>query len=153
MTTSNLPPIPRDQRKIDVEHLKLLSIFHFVGAGLALLGLLFIFAHFMLFQTLINDPQMWQNQKQAPPPKEFFMIFRWFYVFFGLFLVGSLVLNFLSGIFIRARKHRIFSLVIGGFNCIHFPLGTVLGVFTIIVMVRDSVRELYEAEQGAAANP
>jgi len=29
-----LPPFPRDQRKIDTDHLNLLAIFHFVGAGL-----------------------------------------------------------------------------------------------------------------------
>jgi hypothetical protein len=30
---SELPPLPRDQRKIDADHLNLLAIFHFVGAG------------------------------------------------------------------------------------------------------------------------
>jgi hypothetical protein len=29
------PPLPRDQRKIDADHLNLPAIFHFVGAGLA----------------------------------------------------------------------------------------------------------------------
>jgi hypothetical protein len=43
-----LPPIPRDQRKIDADHLKLLAIFHFVGAGLAVLGLLFLLGHYAL---------------------------------------------------------------------------------------------------------
>jgi hypothetical protein len=33
-----LAPLPRDQRKIDADHLKLLAIFHFVGAGLAVWG-------------------------------------------------------------------------------------------------------------------
>jgi len=42
---SPLPPLPRDQRKIDEDHLNLLGIFHFVGAGLAMLGLLFLVAH------------------------------------------------------------------------------------------------------------
>jgi len=34
---TQLAPLPRDQRKIDKDHLNLLAIFHFVGAGLALL--------------------------------------------------------------------------------------------------------------------
>jgi len=33
-----LPPILRDQRKIDAEHLRLLAIFHFIAAGLHALG-------------------------------------------------------------------------------------------------------------------
>jgi hypothetical protein len=38
-----------------------------------------------------------------------------------------------------------FSLVIAGLNCIQIPFGTALGVFTIIVLLRDSVREAYAA--------
>jgi len=33
-----LPPLRRDQRKIDKNHLNQLAIFHFVGAGLAVPG-------------------------------------------------------------------------------------------------------------------
>ena len=51
----------------------------------------------------------------------------------------------ISGFCLHARKHRTFSLIVGGVNFLHLPLGTVLGVFTIIVLIRDSVRELYEA--------
>src|SRR4051812_18629842 len=36
---NNLAPVFRDQRKIDSDHLNLLSIFHFVGAGFAVLGI------------------------------------------------------------------------------------------------------------------
>jgi hypothetical protein len=69
---------------------------------------------------------------------------KWFYLIGAIWFVTSLILNLLSGLFIRARKHRTFSLVVSGINCVHIPLGTVLGVFTIIVLIRESVRELYE---------
>jgi hypothetical protein len=142
---SEVPPLPRDQRKIDADHLKLLSIFHFVGAGLALLGLLFLLAHYAMFHAFFANPKMWENQKQSPPPAEFFAIFKWFYLVFAVWFVGSGVLNVVSVLCIRARKHRTFSMIVAGINCLHIPLGTVLGVFTIIVLIRDSVRELYEA--------
>jgi hypothetical protein len=142
---SELPPLLRDQRKVDADHLRLLSIFHFIGAGLALLGILFLLAHYAIFHAFISNPKMWENQKQSPPPAEFFAIFRWFYLVFAVWLVASGVLNLISGMCIRARKHRTFSLIVAGINCVHIPLGTALGVFTIIVLVRDSVRELYEA--------
>jgi hypothetical protein len=142
---SELPPLPRDQRKIDADHLKILSIFHFVGAGLALLGILFLLAHFAMFHFIFTNSKFWEDQKQAPPPAEFFAIFKWFYLVFGVWFLTSGVLNVISGLCLRARKHRTFSLVVAGINCLHIPLGTVLGVFTIIVLIRDSVRELYEA--------
>jgi hypothetical protein len=142
---SVLPPIPRDQRKIDVDHLNLLAIFHFIGAGLALLGILFLLVHFAIFHTVFANPKMWENQKDGPPPAEFFAIFQWVYLVMGLWFLASCVLNVLSGLFLRARKHPTFSFVVAGINCVHMPMGTVLGVFTIIVLNRASVRELYEA--------
>ena len=36
-------------------------------------------------------------------------------------------------------------MIVAGLNCVHIPLGTVLGVFTLVVLMRDSVRESYDA--------
>jgi hypothetical protein len=38
---------------------------------------------------------------------------------------------------------RLFSLIVAGFMCMFFPFGTALGVFTFIVLTRESVRRLY----------
>jgi peptidoglycan biosynthesis protein MviN/MurJ (putative lipid II flippase) len=142
---SELPPLPRDQRKIDGNHLDILSIFHFIGAVLALFGILFLLAHYAFMHAMFTNPQFWQGQKQEPPPEQIFAILKWFYLIFGLWFLASGVLNLISGFCLRARKCRTVSFIVAGINCVQIPLGTVLGVFTIIVLVRDSVRELYEA--------
>jgi hypothetical protein len=144
---SELPPLPRDQRKIDADHLNLLALFHFVGAGLAVLGLLFLLVHYTFMHAMFTNPKFFENQKQPMPmtPEQLFAIFKWFYLAFGIWFVISGVLNLISGLCLRARKGRTFSLVVAGINCLHIPLGTVLGVFTIVVLIRDSVRELYSA--------
>ena len=140
----------RDQRVVDREHVQLLAIFHFVVAGLALLGAAFVFLHYMIMSTVFMNPQIWQKAQQhqpSPPfnPQEFFKIFVWFYVFFGLCFLLASVANILSGIFLTKRKNRMFSLVVAGLDCLQVPFGTLLGVFTIIVLVRPSVVELYES--------
>lgn len=145
MNSSNSSPIPEDRRKTDCDHLKLLAVFHFIGAGLGLLGILFIGGHYFLFNAFFAHPEMWEPQNQPRPPAEFFALFKWFYLAFAIWFSGSTLLNLLSGIFLLKRINRTFSLVIAGVNCLHIPLGTVLGVFTIIVLLRDSVRELYAA--------
>ncbi len=144
---SALPPILRDQRKIDADHLRLLAIFHFIAAGLALFGILFVCGHYALMHAFLANPKMWTSppQQSAPNPAEFFSLFRWFYLFFGTWFLASSLLNLLSGVFLRARKHRTFSIVVACINCLHVPLGTVLGAFTIAVLLRDSVKDLYEA--------
>jgi len=136
------PPLPRDQGKIDTDQLRLLAVFHFVGAGLGLLGILFLLAHFAMFHAVFANPNPWKDQKQQPPP-ELFAVLKWFYLVFGTWFLASGILSAISGFCLRARKHRTFSLVVAGIICLHIPLGTVLGVFTIIVLLRDSVRESY----------
>jgi hypothetical protein len=79
-------------------------------------------------------------------------VFRWFYVLMGVWFVMSAVLNLISGAALLKRKWRMFSIVVAALNCLHMPLGTVLGAFTIIVLLRDSVREVYEAQPSPEVN-
>ncbi len=143
---SELATVLRDQRKIDAGHLKILAICHFVGVGLALIGILFLIGHYAIMHMVFTNPKFWQGQNQAPPPAEIFAIMKWFYLIGGLWFVASGILNFISAFCLLTRKHRVFSLVVAGINCLHVPLGTILGVFTIVILVRESVRELYEAQ-------
>src|SRR5258708_5931313 len=130
---TELPPLMRDQRKIDADHLRLLAIFHFIVAGFAIVGLGFLSLHYALMHAVIGNPELWKNQKGGgPPPAQFFAIFKWFYALFGAFLVSGGIVNLLSGLFMRKKKNRIFSLIVAGLNCVQFPFGTVLGVFTFI---------------------
>ena len=151
---TNLPPLLRDQRKTDVEQLKLLAIFHFVLAGMAIFGLGFLFLHYTIMHQAFSHPGMWKNQRQSEmQAEEFFAAFKWFYFFFGGLLVLGGIGNLLSGFFIRQRKHRIFSLIVAGLNCFHLPMGIALGVFTFVVLLRDSVRELYDFHAGVTPRP
>lgn len=138
-----------DQRKIDADHLRLLAIFHFVLAGLSVLGLGFLFLHWAIMHTVFENPEMWKDQKGGPPPEQFFAIFKWFYAVFGVMVVGAGFANLFSGLFIRRNVYRTFSLIVAGSNCLCFPFGTALGVFTFVVLLRDSVRERYEHRENA----
>jgi hypothetical protein len=48
-----------------------------------------------------------------------------------------------TGRFLAKRRHYTFCLGTAGVECIFMPFGTVLGVFTIIVLVRESVRAMF----------
>ena len=135
-----------NQTKSDSSQLSILSILHFIAAGLAVLGGCFVGLHYAIFYSFFSNPQAWTGKSQPPPPEWFVQLFFWVYVLFGLVLLLSFVSNIVSAFYIRARKHRIFSIVVATFNCIHMPLGTLLGVFTIVVLMRESVRKQYEQE-------
>jgi len=149
---STVPPdvAAQTQQRKDREQIKLLAIFHFVFAVLALVGIGFLFVHYFMMHTMFSNPEMWKSQPQAMPPKAFLDAFIWFYLFMGVFLLTGLVLNVLSGLFLLQKRNRLFSLIIGGLNCLQIPFGTALGVFTILVLSRDSVCQLYAGETATA---
>ena len=140
---------PDHQAIIDVEHLRLLAIFHFVSAALAFVGVLFASLYFVLIWAVFDNPEIWAQSQEGAPPAVVINIFRWVTGFGVVWFVVACVGNLLSGLFLRTRRHRTFSMVIAGINCLHIPLGTLLGVFTFAVLGRESVRKLYLDASGA----
>src|SRR5436190_1439763 len=130
-----------DDHNDDAEHLRLLSIFHYVLAGIAALVGTFPVIHLsigiLIIQGALDQPG------QAAPPAAF----GWFFVVIGgvLILFGwtLAVLLAVAGRLLARRRSYTFCLVTAGVACIFVPLGTVLGVFTIIVLMRPSVKRLF----------
>jgi hypothetical protein len=127
----------------DMQHLKLLSIFHYVVGGLLALIACFPIIHFVLGLVMIISPNSMAGGG-SPPPTEL----GWFFVLLagGFILAGwtGAICLILAGRFLRRCKHHLFCLVVAGIVCLFNPFGTVLGVFTIIVLIRPSVKRLFE---------
>jgi len=137
------------QSIIDNEHLKLLSLFHYISGGITLaFSFLFVFQFFILFSIFKNlpfekfDTIMTGGNNIAPTFLNFFM-YIWIFIF--LIFIASGILEILSGRFISLKKYRIFSFIIAILNLFSFPYGTILGVMTIIVLNRYTVIELYKS--------
>jgi hypothetical protein len=144
------PPLPRPPDKDD-EQLKILVILHFIMAALTFAGLLFIVAHYFVMLTILNASESTPNPVSdadlSPLPAEVQQVLEIFYLIIGLGLLAATLLNVFSAIFMRRRRRRLFSLITAGLNGIQFPFGTALGIFTIIVLCRDSVRFKYEQHE------
>ena len=145
------PPLPDPDR----DHLRLLSIFHYVLAGIDLLGLAVLVGHYALMGLIFSNSAAWESAKNPPPfePRDFMGVMLGFYVVIGALVVGMTVLTLLSGIFIARRRNRMFSMTIAGINCLSFPFGTALGAFTLIVLMRDRVERLYRESSSGVAQP
>jgi len=72
-------------------------------------------------------------------------IFLGFGLVFLVLGMGLAICLFLTGRWIAARKRPTFCFVVACIECINMPLGTLLGVFTIMVLNRPSVRALFAA--------
>lgn len=127
----------------DEHHLQLLSIFHYIVAALtALFACLPVF-HFTtgigLFITGLTQPQETDGFPMALFGLMFAVIGGSFILFGWIFAVCIA----LTGYFLSKRKRYTFCLVMAGIECTFTPFGTVLGIFTILVLVRPSVKELF----------
>ena len=73
--------------------------------------------------------------------------FAWMFIGMGalFFLLGQAVSIgvIISGRFLKQRKNYMYSFVLGCLMCFFVPVGTILGVFTIIILSRESVKQLY----------
>src|SRR5215471_1430921 len=131
----------------DAEHLRLLAIFHYIVGGIIALFSSCAIIHFIMGLTMITHPGAFMPPagSPAPPPPKFI---GYIFTFFagGVVLSGWVLggLTIYSGRCMSRRTSRIFSMVVAGICCIWFPFGTVLGVFTFIVLARPSVKEMYE---------
>ena len=128
----------------DEQHLTLLTIFHYVVGGMGVLFSCFPLIHVALGIFMLNEPKLFGDEPaQQPPP-----VVGWMFAGMGatIFVIGQ-VLSI--GILIAARslQRRVrynFAFVMACIECILMPIGTVLGVFTILVLSRPSVKSLFE---------
>ena len=126
----------------DIQQLKLLSVFHYVVAGFFGLLALVPVIHLIIGFALINGD--FKQGAGEPPPE----IVGWLFVgFAGIVILLGLALAIsvaVAGYKLSRHTGHLFCLVVAGIECLFFPFGTVLGVFTIVVLLRPSVKELFE---------
>jgi hypothetical protein len=131
----------------DLEYLKLLSVFHYVVGGLAALFACFPIVHLIMGIVFIVSSTRPDANGDAPPA-----LIGWIFVGVAgiIILIGwsIAVCIIIAGRFLAERKRYMFCLVMAGIECLFMPFGTVLGVFTIIVLTRESVKAMFTAKQG-----
>lgn len=133
----------------DYEHLKWLSVGFYVYAGLTALFACFPFIHLFVGIAMVSGS--FDDGKNPPPP-----FFGWFFIgiasVFILLGFALAICNFLAGKYLKQQTKYTFCFVIAVINCMFAPLGTILGIFTIIVLLRDSVKALFEGQNFSQFN-
>jgi hypothetical protein len=123
----------------DQEHLKLLAIFHYVAAGMMALVACIPFLHFFIGLAL-RTGAFPDTDPEARTIGLFFMGIAALFILAGWTM--ALLIAF-AGRSLQQRKRYTFCLVVAGIECLFMPVGTVLGVFTIIVLMRESVQGIF----------
>jgi len=140
--------VRRGRTDEDRDQLRLLSIFHYILGGLFALFGCFPIIHVTLGLAIVSGATSGPGGPGPPPAV------GWLFVAIGGVIM--LVLWALAGCLLFAgrclatQKAYTFCFVVACLSCLQMPLGTLLGVFTIIVLVRPSVKALFEAVREGA---
>lgn len=129
----------------DDNNLQLLSIFHYVLGGMVALFSMFPIFHllfgllFLCLPLFAEDGNV-EDAGAVMAVGGIFVLIPLMIIAIGLCLAGGIIT---SGRRLAQRIQHNYCLVVAGIECLFMPLGTVLGVFTIIVLSRDSVKEMF----------
>lgn len=132
------PEVSQDETYLDN-----LSIAHYVVGGIMVFFACMPLIHIFIGLSIIMGGAGFFPESAEPPPA----FFGWMFFIIGLmvFLFGQAVsiLVIVSGRFLKRRKNYLFSFILACIVCMFVPFGTILGVFTIIVLSKDSVKRIY----------
>jgi len=128
----------------DAEHLRLLSIFHYIAAGIVAVGSLLSLLHMAVGLAVVTGAFDEFGQGAPQPPAVFGWMIVGFAAFFIVFGLATAAVVAIVGQRLQQKRSHTFCLVVAGIECLFTPIGTVLGVFTIVILMRPSVKELFE---------
>jgi hypothetical protein len=127
----------------DQNHLRMLSVAHYAFGCIGMVFSFFPILHVVVGWTALTAPEKLGGKGEPLPP-----FFGWMFLGAGLLaIVLGLTLSIsaiISGKKLATREGYWFSFVVACVECMVMPVGTILGVFTIVVLQRDSVKSLYQ---------
>jgi len=125
----------------DLQHVKHLSIFYYVVGGLIAFFSCFALIYLFMGVMFLAAPP---PPGGGPPPAAmgwFFIVFSAAAMLLGWAWAAALMV---AGWFLGRCRHYVFCMVMGCSALLFQPFGTVLGVFTIIILIRPTVKKLFE---------
>lgn len=130
-------------------HLDILSVFHYVFAGITGIS-----ACFPIFHLIMGLSMLFGNFFPEDVGAEIPFSFEMFGLMFTIIPAAIIIIGWffaiaiaISGYFLSKRRNYLFSLIVAAISCVFMPFGTILGVFTIVVLLKDDVKDLYTATQ------
>jgi len=136
----------------DAQHLRYLTIGHYTCAAIVALFACFPLIHFSVGLIFLLKPPAPQDGEQFPA-----QLFGLMFALIGGAAVlcgwAFAALIFVAGRLLAARKRHTFCIVVAALCCAFFPFGTALGVFTILVLTRPTVKAMFQQQAALDAPP
>jgi len=130
------------------DHLRLLSIFHYIVGGLAVLFGCFPLGHVAIGMAMLTGVIPAQSSEDEAIMGIMGSVFAFIGAVVILMMWALGICTVLAGKYLRQRRNRTFCFVVAGILTVFFPFGTVLGVFTLVVLLKPEVKDLFEGTSG-----
>jgi hypothetical protein len=133
------------QWRQDNEHLQLLAILYYVMGGFATLGACIPLVYFGIGVAFVGGAAAASENAEASAGMAAFggFILVIAMIVFAVIFVQALCL-FLTGRFLSTASGYMFCFINACLLCMHAPIGTALGIFTIVVLSRETVKQRFE---------
>jgi hypothetical protein len=128
---------------MDQQHLQLLSIFHYVVGGICYFVGFFPIIHLIIGVLMVTGTLAAENEGDVIPLQIVGCIFLVIPLLFMISAWTLATLLIVAGRKLPRYTSYTFCLVIACVECLFMPFGTILGVFTIIVLCRPAVKERF----------
>lgn len=123
----------------DTSQLNLLAVFHYVVGGIMAFFSCIPFIHVFMGLAIVSG-RFFEEADGTPPPEPIgwiFIIMGSIFILLGWITATCIVI---AGRKLSRRKNRMFCMVIAAIECTFMPFGTVLGVFTLIALNKESIK-------------
>ncbi|MFI5387561.1 MAG: hypothetical protein ACHQ50_15745 [Fimbriimonadales bacterium] len=130
------------QQQMNDENVRTLVILHRVYAGLIALGSCCVGGYFVFILGILGAATASKPQ-DAPPPVVGAMVTTICLGVMG-FLVLKAILNLLAANWLRDRRNWTGIVIVAAIDCLNIPLGAALGIFSLIVINRPTVRSTFQ---------
>lgn len=127
-------------------YLDILAVFHYVNGALSLFFTLFILAFLGIG---LGAATGWGGNWEMEPGCSITAIMLFIFILVG----GYGVLNLIAGRALQTRSNYVMVLVTAAVNCLNVPLGTLLGIFTLVLLSDPTVRPIFDHADVPATAP
>ncbi|QDU09773.1 hypothetical protein [Gimesia aquarii] len=128
------------------KQLKTIAILYFVFAGFTFLMLLFLPLHYKMM-SLVSTMEFPVREGEPDPAKMFapmMDVMIYMYLVIGILGIIFAGVTLFTGLFLFQKKNRLFCIIGAAISCLSFPLGTALGIWTLLILFDNKTKPLFE---------
>lgn len=126
-------------------NLRMLSIGYYIVAGLTFLIASLPILHIVMGILIIQGKMAGQGSGEMQ------RYVGWLFLFFGSAAItfgwAQAICTLIAGLYIKNHKCHTFCVVVAAINCMFMPFGTILGVFSLLVLLKPEVRQLFNSSK------